>query len=92
MQTYFFYFTGRKTKWNGYILASRGAMEVLWSTFLKFSEGFTKPLPTVITAAGLAASMFFFREGDKGAAYRHGLRHMESIGALGAVIVGIVVC
>ena len=72
-------------------LGIAGAMEVLWSTFLKFSEGFTKPLPTVITAAGLAASMFFLAKAAKvlpiGTAY--GI--WTGIGALGAVIVGIVV-
>ena len=46
-------------------LGIAGAMEVLWSTFLKFSEGFTKPMPTVITLAGLAASMFFLAKATK---------------------------
>ena len=72
-------------------LGIAGAMEVLWSTFLKFSEGFTKPMPTVITLAGLAASMFFLAKAAKvlpiGTAY--GI--WTGIGALGAVIVGIVV-
>ena len=68
-------------------LGIAGAMEVLWSTFLKFSEGFTKPMPTVITLAGLAASMFFLAKAAKvlpiGTAY--GI--WTGIGALGAVIV-----
>ena len=72
-------------------LGIAGAMEVLWSTSLKFSEGFTKPMPTVITLAGLAASMFFLAKAAKvlpiGTAY--GI--WTGIGALGAVIVGIVV-
>lgn len=90
MQTYFlFYREEDKVEWL--YLGIAGAMEVLWSTFLKFSEGFTKPLPTVITAAGLAASMFFLAKATKvlpiGTAY--GI--WTGIGALGAVIVGIVV-
>ena len=72
-------------------LGIAGEMEVLWSTFLKFSEGFTKPLPTAITIAGLAASMFFLAKAAKvlpiGTAY--GI--WTGIGALGAVIVGIVI-
>ena len=84
MQTYFlFYRDEDKVEWL--YLGIAGAMEVLWSTFLKFSEGFTKPMPTVITLAGLAASMFFLAKAAKvlpiGTAY----------GALGAVIVGTVV-
>lgn len=86
---FLFYREEDKVEWV--YLGIAGAMEVLWSTFLKFSEGFTKPLPTVITAAGLAASMFFLAKATKvlpiGTAY--GI--WTGIGALGAVIVGIVV-
>lgn len=86
---FLFYREEDKVEWL--YLGIAGAMEVLWSTFLKFSEGFTKPLPTVITAAGLAASMFFLAKATKvlpiGTAY--GI--WTGIGALGAVIVGIVV-
>lgn len=90
MQTYFlFYREEDKVEWL--YLGIAGAMEVLWSTFLKFSEGFTKPMPTVITLAGLAASMFFLAKAAKvlpiGTAY--GI--WTGIGALGAVILGIVV-
>ena len=86
---FLFYREEDKVEWL--YLGIAGAMEVMWSTFLKFSEGFTKPLPTVITAAGLAASMFFLAKATKvlpiGTAY--GI--WTGIGALGAVIVGIVV-
>ena len=86
-----FLFYREKDKVEWLYLGIAGAMEGLWSTFLKFSEGFTKPLPTVITAAGLAASMFFLAKATKvlpiGTAY--GI--WTGIGALGAVIVGIVV-
>ena len=86
-----FLFYREKDKVEWLYLGIAGAMEVLWSTFLKFSEGFTKPLPTVITAAGLAASMCLLAKAAKvlpiGTAY--GI--WTGIGALGAVIVGIVV-
>ena len=85
---FLFYREEDKVEWL--YLGIAGAMEVLWSTFLKFSEGFTKPLPTVITAAGLAASMFFLAKATKvlpmGTAY--GI--WTGIGALGAVLVGII--
>ena len=86
---FLFYREEDKVEWL--YLGIAGAMEVLWSTFLKFSEGFTKPLPKVITAAGLAARMFILAKATKvlpiGTAY--GI--WTGIGALGAVIVGIVV-
>ena len=72
-------------------LGIAGAMEVLWSTFMKLSYGFTKPWPTAITVAGLILSMVFLAKATKvlpmGTAY--GI--WTGIGALGAVIVGIVV-
>lgn len=71
---FLFYREEDKVEWL--YLGIAGAMEVLWSTFLKFSEGFTKPMPTVITLAGLAASMFFLAKAAK-VLYQHGLRHMD---------------
>ena len=72
-------------------LGIAGAMEVLWSTYMKLSDGFTKPWPTAITVAGLILSMVFLAKATKvlpmGTAY--GI--WTGIGALGAVIVGIVV-
>ena len=72
-------------------LGIAGAMEVLWSTFMKLSDGFTKPWPTAITVAGLILSMVFLAKATKvlpmGTAY--GI--WTGIGALGAGIVGIVV-
>ena len=72
-------------------LGIAGAMEVLWSTFMKLSDGFTKPWPTAITVAGLILSMVFLAKATKvlpmGTAY--GI--WTGIGARGAVIVGIVV-
>ena len=38
------------------ILIAAGGLEVFWATFMKLSEGFTKPLYTVLTFAGMAAS------------------------------------
>ena len=73
---FLFYREEDKVEWL--YLGIAGAMEVLWSTFLKFSEGFTKPMPTVITLAGLAASMFFLAKAAK-------------VLPIGTVIVGIVV-
>ena len=90
MQTYFlFYREEDKVEWL--YLGIAGAMEVLWSTFMKLSDGFTKPWPTAITVAGLILSMVFLAKATKvlpmGTAY--GI--WTGIGALGAVIVGIVV-
>ncbi|MBL1068576.1 multidrug efflux SMR transporter [Streptomyces sp. 7-21] len=39
------------------VLVVSGALEAVWATALGKSQGFTRPLPTVVFAAGLLASM-----------------------------------
>ena len=41
-----------------YLLAA-GILEVTWAVFMKMSEGFTKPGPSIITAVGYIASAVF---------------------------------
>ena len=68
-----------------------GGLEVFWSTFLKLSEGFTHPLYTVLTLVGLAASFFFLAQATKVLPLGTAYAVWTGIGAVGAVIVGIVV-
>ncbi len=44
-------------KWINLILA--GFFEILWAVAMNYSEGFTKLVPSVITAAGYIASAVF---------------------------------
>ena len=39
------------------ILFCAGLFEVVWAVGLKYTEGFTRPLPTVITVAAMLASL-----------------------------------
>lgn len=70
-------------------LVIAGGLEVLWSTFMKLSEGFTKLWPTVWTVLGMLVSFFFLSRAvhtlPMGTAYAV----WTGIGALGAVLVGI---
>lgn len=68
-----------------------GVLEVVWAYAMKLSDGFTKPLPSVVT---LVAMIFSFgllslamRTLPLGTAYTI----WTGIGAVGAFIVGIVV-
>ena len=67
-----------------------GGLEVFWSTFLKLSEGFTRPLYTVLTLAGLAASFFFLAQATKVLPLGTAYAVWTGIGAVGAVIGGVV--
>ena len=41
------------------LLMLAGLLEVTWAVTMKMSEGFTKPLPSLITAIGYVASAVF---------------------------------
>lgn len=67
-----------------------GIFEIVWSTALKFSQGFSRPMPTAITVIGMIVSFYFLSQAIKilplGTAYAI----WTGIGAIGAVLVGIV--
>jgi quaternary ammonium compound-resistance protein SugE len=74
---------------NWIILIVAGVLEVGWAIGLKYTEGFTRPLPTVVTVAAMIASMGLLgiavRTLPIGTAYAV----WTGIGTLGTVIVGI---
>ncbi len=74
--------------WIALLIA--GVLEVCWATGLKYSEGFTKPVPTIFTLVTMAGSFWLLalamRTIPLGTAYAI----WTGIGAIGAVIFGIV--
>ena len=74
--------------WVYLVLA--GGLEVFWSTFMKLSEGFSKPGYTVLTLVGMAASFILLAQATKVLPLGTSYAIWTGIGALGAVIVGIV--
>ncbi|HEY8339134.1 MAG TPA: SMR family transporter [Egibacteraceae bacterium] len=68
-----------------------GVLEAVWAAALSESEGFTRPLPTVVFAVALTASMaglaYAMRTLPVGTAYAVWV----GIGAVGAALYGIVV-
>ncbi len=73
------------------ILLVAGLFEVVWATAMKYSEGFTRPGPTLLTLAAMIASFgllaLAMRTLPLGTAYMV----WSGIGAIGAFIVGIMV-
>ena len=61
-----------------------------WSTCLKYSHGFTDLKFTLLTFAGMAASFWFLAHAIKALPMGTAYAIWTGIGALGAVIVGIV--
>jgi quaternary ammonium compound-resistance protein SugE len=72
------------------MLIVAGFLEVAWAYSMKLSEGFTKPVPTILTLALMVASFgllsFAMRALPLGTAYTI----WTGIGAIGAFVVGIV--
>lgn len=71
------------------ILIAAGGLEVFWATFMKLSEGFTKPLYTVLTFAGMAASFLLLARATRTLPLGTAYAVWTGIGALGALIVGV---
>ena len=73
--------------WTLLILA--GLCEILWAVGLKYTEGFTRPLPTLLTITALIASLVLLE-----AAMRHiplGTAYAVwvGIGAVGTALLGM---
>ena len=67
-----------------------GIFEVVWSTCLKYSHGFTNVMFTVLTFIGMGFSFWFLAHAVKSLPMGTAYAIWTGIGALGAVIVGIV--
>ena len=71
------------------ILFCAGLFEVCWAVGLKYTDGFTRPIPTLLTLAAMAASVALLglamKELPLGTAYAI----WTGIGAVGTVIAGI---
>ncbi|HWD34001.1 quaternary ammonium compound efflux SMR transporter SugE [Pseudomonas caricapapayae] len=72
------------------ILFFAGLFEVGWAVGLKYTDGFTRPLPTILTVGAMAVSLgllgLAMKELPLGTAYAI----WTGIGAVGTVIAGII--
>ena len=73
--------------WTYLVIA--GLLEIAWATGLKYSEGFTKPLVSVVTAILMIASFYFLSLALKTLPIGTAYAIWTGIGAVGTAIVGI---
>ena len=71
------------------ILFAAGLFEVVWAVSLKFTEGFTKILPSVITVAGTICSFVLLSIAMKKLPLSVSYAIWTGIGTFGTVLVGI---
>lgn len=74
--------------WLWLIIA--GLLETGWAIGLKYTDGFTKLWPSVLTVAGIALSMFLLSVAARTLPIGTAYPIWVGIGAAGAVILGIV--
>lgn len=72
------------------ILFIAGLFEVGWAVGLKFTQGFTKPIPIVLTAISLALSMGLLGWSVKSLPLGTAYAVWTGVGAIGTAIVGVV--
>ncbi|WP_445524345.1 DMT family transporter [Streptomyces cyslabdanicus] len=73
------------------VLVLAGLLEVGWSIGMKFTDGFTRPLPSVLTGAGIVTSMVLLSYAARSLPIGTAYGVWVGIGAAGAAVVGMVV-
>lgn len=72
------------------LLVVAGLFEAAWAIGLKYTAGFTKPLPSVLTTLAIAASMYLLALAARSIPIGTAYAVWVGIGASGAALLGIV--
>jgi quaternary ammonium compound-resistance protein SugE len=72
------------------LLAIAGLFEVGWATAMKYSEGFSRPVPSLITLVLMTVSIWLLSIAMKSLPVGTAYAVWTGIGAVGALIVGVV--
>lgn len=67
-----------------------GVFEIVWAIGLKYTDGFTRPVPSVITLAAMIASVWFLALALRTIPVGTGYAVWTGIGAVGTAILGMV--
>ena len=75
-------------KWVYLLIA--GVFEVGWAIGLKYSQGFTKTMPSILTLIGMIASFYFLSLSIKTLPIGTAYAIWTGIGTIGTVLLGII--
>lgn len=75
---------------NWIILGLAGLFEVVWAVGLKYTEGFTRPVPSLITLAAMGVSFYLLSVALRSLPLGTAYAVWVGIGAVGTAIAGIV--
>lgn len=73
-----------------FYLVLAGAFEVEWAIGLKYSQGFTKLVPSVLTILGMIASFYFLSLSLKNLPLGTAYAIWTGIGTIGTTILGVI--
>jgi quaternary ammonium compound-resistance protein SugE len=73
------------------MLCVAGLLEACWAIGLKLSDGFTRPLPSVLTIAAIGLSMWLLAQAARTLPIGTAYGVWVGIGTVGAVVLGVVV-
>ncbi|HUP65570.1 MAG TPA: multidrug efflux SMR transporter [Thermoanaerobaculia bacterium] len=76
------------TAWTYLLIA--GLLEIAWAIGLKMSHGFTRPLVSALTIAGMLASFWFLSLALRTLPVGTGYAVWTGIGAVGTTILGVI--
>ena len=74
--------------WVWLVLA--GLLEIVWAVGLKYTDGFTRLWPSVITVAAMIASVYFLAIAVRTIPIGTGYAVWTGIGAVGVAILGMI--
>ena len=74
--------------WTALVIA--GLLEVCWAVGLKYTDGFRRPIASILVVATIAASMFLLGWAARTLPIGTAYAVWVGIGALGAAVLGIV--
>lgn len=73
-----------------FILIVAGLLEVVWALGLKYTDGFTRPVPSIITGAAIVSSMAMLARASQTLPIGTAYAVWVGIGVVGAAIGGAV--
>ena len=71
-------------------LTLAGLLEIVWAIGLKYTDGFTRLLPSVVTGAAMIASVWFLALAVRTIPIGTGYAVWTGIGAVGVAILGMI--
>jgi quaternary ammonium compound-resistance protein SugE len=72
------------------LLFTAGLLEIVWATAMKYSAGFTRPIPTIVMVVGMIASFWLLATAMRSLPLGTAYMVWTGIGAVGSFLVGVV--